>query len=93
VNEAFVRRSLSGNPIGTILRTVGEPGYPATLYEVVGVVSDTKYSSLREPTQPIAFVPIGQHPSLRPWPNVVIRTLGGHPKPATDRHLKTGHHT
>jgi predicted permease len=76
VNQTFVRRYLSGNPIGTMLRTVAEPGYPETLYEVIGVVSDTEYSSLREPIQPITFVPIAQHPSLRPWPNIVIRSLG-----------------
>src|SRR5262249_48354470 len=68
VNETFVRRYLPGNPIGALLRTVAEPRYPATLYEVIGVVSDTKYSGLREPIQPITFVPIAQHPGLRPWP-------------------------
>jgi putative ABC transport system permease protein len=62
--------------IGATLRTVAEPGYPETLYEVIGVVSDTKYSSLREPLQPIAFVPMSQHPSLRLWPNIVIRSSG-----------------
>src|SRR5262249_19616034 len=76
VNETFVRRYLTGNPIGALLRTVAEPRYPETLYEVIGVVSDTKYSGLREPIQPIAFVPIAQHPSLRPWPTVVIRSAG-----------------
>src|SRR5919198_55139 len=64
VNETFVHRYLTGNPIGTMLRTVAEPGYPEALYEVIGVVSDTKYSSLRELLQPIAFVPIAQHPRL-----------------------------
>ena len=76
MNETFARRYLTGNPLGATLRTVAEPGYPETLYAVIGVVSDTKYSSLREPSQPIAFVPIAQHPSLRPWPNVVIRSAG-----------------
>jgi predicted permease len=76
VNENFVRRYLSGIPIGTMLRTVAEPGYPETLYEVIGVVSDTKYSSLREPIQPIAFVPIAQHPRLPRWPNIVLRSAG-----------------
>jgi hypothetical protein len=26
------------------------------------------------------------------WQGVKMMFLGGHPKPATDRHLKTGHH-
>jgi predicted lysophospholipase L1 biosynthesis ABC-type transport system permease subunit len=37
-------------------------------------VSDTTYSALREPIPPITFVPIAQHPSLRPWPGIVIRS-------------------
>jgi predicted lysophospholipase L1 biosynthesis ABC-type transport system permease subunit len=44
------------------------------VYEVIGVVSDTKYSALREPIPPIIFVPITQHPSPRPWPGIVIRS-------------------
>jgi predicted permease len=75
VNETFVRRYLTANRvIGTTVRTIGEPGYPETVYEVVGVVSDTKYSGLREAIQPITFVPLTQHPSLRQWPAMVIRS-------------------
>jgi hypothetical protein len=76
VNETFVRRYLTGNPMGAAVRTVAEPGYPEAVYEIIGVVGDTKYSSLREAVQPIAFVPIGQHPSPRAWPNIVIRSSG-----------------
>jgi len=75
VNEAFARRYLgSANPIGVSVRTVAEPGFPSTVYEVIGVVSDTKYSALREPIPAITFVPITQHPSPRPWPGIVIRS-------------------
>jgi len=75
VNDTFVRRYLTADrAIGTTVRTIGEPGYPETVYEVVGVVTDTKYSGLREPIQPIAFVPLAQHPSLRQWPAMVIRS-------------------
>jgi putative ABC transport system permease protein len=81
VNEAFAHRYLaSTNPIGAQIRTTGEPGYPPTVYEVVGIVSDTKYSGLREPFLPIAFVPIAQHPSPRAWPNMLIRTAGARPE-------------
>jgi len=75
VNETFARRYLgSANPIGVTVRTVAEPRFPSTVYEVIGVVSDTKYSALREPIPPITFVPIAQHPSPRPWPGIVIRS-------------------
>jgi predicted permease len=75
VNETFARRYLGpANPIGVTVRTVAEPRFPSALYEVIGVVSDTKYSALREPIPPITFVPIAQHPSPRPWPGIVIRS-------------------
>ena len=44
------------------------------MYEIVGVVKDTKYADLREETPPIAYVPVTQHPNLRPFPGVVIRS-------------------
>lgn len=75
VNETFARRYLGpANPIGVTVRTVAEPRFPSALYEVIGVVSDTKYSALREAVPPITFVPIAQHPSPRLWPGIVIRS-------------------
>jgi len=75
VNETFVRRYLApANPIGVAVRTVAEPRFPSTVYEIIGVVSDTKYSALREPMPAITFVPMAQHPSPGPWPGIVIYT-------------------
>jgi hypothetical protein len=73
VNESFVRSHLAGLiPIGTTLRTLAEPGFPETTYEIIGVVGDTKYADLREEncwcpgageaSAPIAYVPIAQNP-------------------------------
>jgi len=46
VNQTFVRVLLHGaNPIGQTLRTHPEPGYPSTIYEIVGVIPDTKYEA------------------------------------------------
>src|SRR5439155_7923481 len=75
VNESFVHSHLGGlTPISAAIRTVAEAGYPATTYEIIGVVGNTKYSDLREEAcwcdvpagsmPPIAFVPIAQSPSL-----------------------------
>jgi predicted permease len=75
VNESFVRHHLDGRrPIGMALRTVAEAGYPETMYEIIGVVGNTKYSDLREDMPPIAFVPIAQSPSLQPWAPVIVRS-------------------
>jgi putative ABC transport system permease protein len=85
VNESFVRNHLQGSsPIGTTLRTVAEPGFPETTYEIIGVVGDTKYASLREENcwckrtgeswAPMAYVPIAQISSPYAWASVIVRS-------------------
>jgi hypothetical protein len=75
VNETFVRQyAIEGNPVGTTIRTVAEPGLPATAYTVVGVVSDAKDATLREPVPPTVFVPLAQDPLPPPWPGIVIQS-------------------
>jgi predicted permease len=77
VNEEFVRTHLRGRrAIGTAIRTEAEAGYPATTYEIVGVVGNTKYADLREEMPPIAFVPMAQNPGLQPWAPVIVRSNG-----------------
>ena len=77
VNETFVRRYLQKRAVvGTHLRTVEEPGYPAMDYEIVGIVPDIKYANLREEIPPTSFVPADQHPSSQPWMAVMVRTSG-----------------
>ncbi len=74
VNETFVRRFLNGrNPIGQTIKTIAEPDYPATGYEVVGVVKDAKYADLREPIPPEVFASAGQR-GVSAYPNVFIRS-------------------
>jgi predicted permease len=85
VNQSFVRSHLDGrNPIGTIVQTFAEPGFPETSYEIVGVVGDTKYADLREENcwcdtaggsmAPIAYAPIAQIPSPYAWAAVMVRS-------------------
>jgi predicted permease len=75
VNETFVRRYLNGaEPIGQTLRTSPEPDYPATVYEIVGVIPDTKYNDLRSQTPPMAFAPASQFPGQGPWTEVMIHS-------------------
>ena len=74
VNEAFTRRYLAGiSAIGKTIRTSAESGYPETEYETVGVVKDTKYTDLREPTPPMVFAPADQFPDVRPWAVLLTR--------------------
>ncbi len=73
VNETFVRRYLGKiNPIGQTLRTGQEPGYPSTVYQIVGVIPDTKYNNLRDEIPPMAFAPASQYPAPKPWIAMVI---------------------
>jgi putative ABC transport system permease protein len=61
VNEAFARKLLDGgNPLGQTFRTVAEPGYPETIYEVVGLVRNTKYNDIRTDFEPIVFAAASQ---------------------------------
>ena len=75
VNQTFVRRYLNGvNPLGQTLRTHAEPNYPSTTYEIVGIIPDTKYQSLRSETPPMAFAPAAQFPDPRPWTTIMIHS-------------------
>jgi predicted permease len=75
VNQTFVRRFSNGlNPIGRTLRTSPEPNYPSTVYQIVGVIPDTKYNTVRGEAEPITFAPASQFPNQRPWTDVMIRS-------------------
>jgi predicted permease len=74
VNRAFARSmGLDGNILGQRFR--GETG-PSTsgVYEIVGLVGDSKYLTLREEPLPILFVPITQIVDPRPFTDVMIRS-------------------
>ena len=73
VNHTFVRQFLGGaDPIGKTLRTSPEPDYPSTVYEIVGIIADTKYSNLRDETPPMTFAPASQYPERGPWTAIMI---------------------
>jgi predicted permease len=88
VNEAFARKLGGGSPIGKRMRTGAEPRYPATTYEIVGVIPDTQYNDLKSATPPMAFAPDSQHPALGPWcavmfhaatdPSAAVETIKQH---------------
>ena len=81
VNETFARRYFDGaNPIGQVVRSLAEPNYPETEYEVVGVVADTRYLTLREELLPIAYAPDLQLP-VHARPTIIVTRS---PLPAAD---------
>ncbi len=75
VTEAFLRKFVkeTGNPLGTRFR-VHTLHNPATLYEIVGVVKDTKYADLREEFQPQVYTAIAQFDHPDNDAQIVIRS-------------------
>jgi predicted permease len=61
VNETFARQLLDGHdPIGKRFQVETPPGAPALIYEIIGLVRDTKYYNLLEDFKPTAFVAASQ---------------------------------
>jgi predicted permease len=76
VNQTFVRKFLGGlNPLGQTFVTRAEPNYPAMQYQIIGVVKDTKYASLREEIPPQAFGPALQYPAVNPGGTLYLRSV------------------
>jgi predicted permease len=79
VNETFVKRFFGGgnpgvNPLGRVFRVQGQAGKPDPMYQIAGVVRNTKYYELREDFLPIAFLPSSQEESPEAGATFVLRT-------------------
>jgi predicted permease len=75
VNQAFVRRFIgNGNALGRRLTTAPEPGYPSAIYQIVGVIPDTRYNDYRSGTPPMVFGPDAQYPALDHWTVMMVRS-------------------
>lgn len=69
VNEAFVRRYLTGQrPIGLTIR-LADPG---PRYEIVGVVGDSVYTVPRDGMVATMYVPLAQREPDAFWPTVLL---------------------
>ncbi len=74
VNRSFARRlGLDRHPVGERVRA-DLSFEPAAVFEIVGLVPDTKYFSLREDPLPIAFVPMAQIDDPRSFTDFVVRS-------------------
>ena len=61
VNEMFAKQVFGGgNPVGRTFRVQGPAGKPDPVYQIVGLVRNTKYYELREDFKPISFLPFAQ---------------------------------
>jgi predicted permease len=69
INEALARR-FTGNPVG---QRFSEGRYS---FQVIGVVKDAKYRSLRDPAPPTAYVPTSQDSEPQVSTNYQIRSTG-----------------
>ena len=75
VNQTFARKlGLGTNPIGKTFWRQATPSEPEQSFEIVGLVANTKHSSLREGFRPIAFLSTFQDPRPNPFAQLVIRT-------------------
>jgi putative ABC transport system permease protein len=61
VNETLARRFFpKGDGLGKYFRVYADPGKPEPPIQIVGLVKDAKYESLREEAHPTAYFPIAQ---------------------------------
>ena len=77
VNEAFAKTFFGGaNPVGRSFRYEAAAGEKDPVFEIVGLVKNTKYYQLREDPLEIGFFPIAQESRPGAGANYVLRTSG-----------------
>ncbi|MBI2687191.1 MAG: ABC transporter permease [Acidobacteria bacterium] len=77
INEVLAKRIFNGqDPIGRLVRIEAEAGKADPVYEIVGVVKQTKYGGLREEFEPIGFYPEGQNENPGAGHTYVVRIAG-----------------
>jgi len=75
VNETFVHKFIKGiDPLGKTFHVEDAPGKPEPVYEIVGVVKDTKYRDLHDLPTPIAYVAANQATDPHLQPAFLIRS-------------------
>ncbi len=75
VNETFAKKLFRDkDPLGQTFKVDEGAAKPESVYQVVGIVKDTKYRSLREELTPIAFVPRSQDKDPDTGCSIVLRS-------------------
>lgn len=77
VNEMFARKFFGGaNQVGRTFHLEAGAGQPEPLFQIVGLVANTKYKEIREEFRPIAFFPIAQNGEPGAGATFVLRIAG-----------------
>jgi predicted permease len=75
VNEAFAARFFAGqNPVGRRFWREATPNFPVTAFEIVGLVKNAKYQSLRQEMRPTAYLAGSQYPRPPAFAQLLVRT-------------------
>jgi putative ABC transport system permease protein len=75
VTESFARVFFGGqNPVGKRFQIDEPPGRRRPVYEIVGLARDSKYSDLRDPFEPLAYVPSAQDQPATSTLRLVVRS-------------------
>jgi predicted permease len=75
VNQEFARTFFGGaNPVGRRFRVEAPAGKTDPVYQIVGLVENTKYWNVREDFLPISFLPVAQQDNAGPGTNFILRT-------------------
>jgi putative ABC transport system permease protein len=75
VNESFSTRFVGrASPLGATFRLEGPAGTPEVVVQIVGLVRDSKYGSLREEFGPIVYLAAGQVERPGPFDQILIRS-------------------
>jgi putative ABC transport system permease protein len=77
VNELFAAKFFNGaNPVGRTFHRQVEKGKQEPLFQIVGLVKNTKYYQLREDFLPIGFFPVAQDDDPGAGATFVLRITG-----------------
>jgi predicted permease len=77
VNQEFARKYFGGkNPVGHTFHLEAEAGKPEPLFQIVGLVKNTKYYDISEDFRALGFFPTAQGEDPGPGSNFVIRVSG-----------------
>ena len=80
LNETAVKRLFGDlNPLGRTVRQPGRGGEPDINFEVIGVVRDAVYRSLRDAPPPTMYRALAQQPEPSPFVSISIRAAQGSP--------------
>jgi predicted permease len=75
VNRKFAAKYLGGaNPIGRQFRIIGKPNEAQPIYQIIGLVADSKYRNMRDDFTPVIYVARSQDKEPGAGINLIVRS-------------------